>query len=415
MKAEIISVGTEILLGDIVNTNAPYISKRLAELGIFVYYQSVVGDNPERMKNAYELAFNRADLVITTGGLGPTQDDLTKEIAAEYFNKKLVLDEDSLERMKSFFRKLNKTMGESNVKQAKMPEGSIILVNNNGTAPGCIIEENSKTMILMPGPPKEMKAMFEESVVPYLQKFTEGNLVSKILRFTGIGESSMAEAVGDLIDNGINPTVAPYAKEFECILRITAKASSDEEAAMLIEPIEAEITKRLGQYIYGVGETPLEFVLGEILLKRKLTISTAESCTGGFLAGTLINYPGISSAFLEGVVTYTNEAKMKRIGVKAETLEKYGAVSHETAGEMARGVAFTSGTDIGISTTGIAGPGGGTEEKPVGLVYIGIFINGEVKTRKLQLPGNREQVRNRTVREALNLLRTELGEDCKTK
>ena len=277
--------------------------------------------------------------------------------------------------MKSFFRKLNKTMGESNVKQAKMPEGSIILVNNNGTAPGCIIEENSKTMILMPGPPKEMKAMFEESVVPYLQKFTEGNLVSKILRFTGIGESSMAEAVGDLIDNGINPTVAPYAKEFECILRITAKASSDEEAAMLIEPIEAEITKRLGQYIYGVGETPLEFVLGEILLKRNLTISTAESCTGGFLAGTLINYPGISSAFLEGVVTYTNEAKMKRIGVKAETLEKYGAVSHETAGEMARGVAFTSGTDIGISTTGIAGPGGGTEEKPVGLVYIGIFIN----------------------------------------
>ena len=199
------------------------------------------------------------------------------------------------------------------------------------------------------------------------------------------------------------------------ILRITAKASSDEEAAMLIEPIEAEITKRLGQYIYGVGETPLEFVLGEILLKRKLTISTAESCTGGFLAGTLINYPGISSAFLEGVVTYTNEAKMKRIGVKAETLEKYGAVSHETAGEMARGVAFTSGTDIGISTTGIAGPGGGTEEKPVGLVYIGIFINGQVKTKKLQLPGNREQVRKRTVREVLNLLRAELGEGCKTK
>ena len=408
MKAEIISVGTEILLGDIVNTNAQYISSRLADLGIFVYYQSVVGDNPKRMKMAYELAFSRADLVITSGGLGPTQDDLTKEIAAEYFNKKLILDENSLEKIKCFFRSLNRPMGESNVKQARMPQDCIILVNNNGTAPGCIIEEKDKTMILMPGPPKEMKAMFEESVVPYLQKFIDQKLVSKVLRFAGIGESSVAEAVGDLIDNGINPTVAPYAKEFECILRITAKASSQEKAAILIRPIEEEIRKRLGKYIYGEGENPLEFVLGETLIRKHLTISTAESCTGGLLAGTLINYPGISSAFLEGVVTYTNEAKIKRIGVKLETLEKFGAVSHETAEEMARGIALTSGTDIGISTTGIAGPGGGTQAKPVGLVYIGIYINGKVKTEELQLSGSRERVRNRAVREALNFLRIQL-------
>lgn len=408
MKAEIISVGTEILLGDIVNTNAQYISSRLADLGIFVYYQSVVGDNPERMKKAYELAFSRADLVITSGGLGPTQDDLTKEIAAEYFNKKLILDEDSLDKIKCFFQKLNRDMGESNVKQAMMPKDSIILVNNNGTAPGCIIEEKGKTMILMPGPPKEMKAMFEESVVPYLHKFIDGKLVSKVLRFSGIGESLMAEAVGDLIDNGINPTVAPYAKELECILRITAIANSEEAASILIAPVEEEIRKRLGNYIYGEGETPLEFVLGEILVRKHITIATAESCTGGLLAGTLINYPGISSAFLEGVVTYTNEAKMKRIGVKLETLEKFGAVSHETAEEMARGIALSSGVNIGISTTGIAGPGGGTEEKPVGLVYIGIYINGIVKSKKLQLSGSREAVRNKTVREALNLLRLEL-------
>jgi nicotinamide-nucleotide amidase len=410
MKAEILSVGTEILLGDIVNTNAQYISRRLADLGIFVYYQSVVGDNPERMRGAYELAFSRADLVITSGGLGPTQDDLTKEIAAEYFNKKLVLDEDSLEKIKIFFRKLNKVMAESNIKQAKMPENSIILANNNGTAPGCIIEEKEKIMILLPGPPKEMKAMFEEAVVPYLQKFIDGKLVSKVLRFSGIGESSMAEALGDLIDNGVNPTVAPYAKEFECILRITAKASSVEEATMLITPVEEEIRKRLGKYIYGTGESSLEFVLGEMLVKKHITIATAESCTGGLLAGTLINYPGISSSFLEGVVTYSNEAKMKRIGVRSETLEKFGAVSQETAEEMAKGVAILAGTNIGISTTGIAGPDGGTLEKPVGLVHVGIYINGIVKTQKLQLSGNRDKIRNRVVREALDLLRLGLQE-----
>lgn len=408
MKAEIISVGTELLLGDIVNTNAQYLSKRLADMGIFVYYQTVVGDNTERMKKAYELAFSRADFVITTGGLGPTQDDLTKEIAAEFFKKELVLHENSLERISGFFQKLNRKMSENNIKQAEMPEDSIILENNNGTAPGCIIEENSKVMILLPGPPKEMKLMFEESVVPYLAKFSKDILISKVIRFAGIGESAMAEIVGDLIDNGINPTVAPYAKDFECILRITAKALNEGDAKALIKPVETEIRKRLGNYIYGEGETSLEFVLGETLIQKKLTIATAESCTGGLVASTLINYPGISSVFLEGAVTYSNEAKVKRLGVKEETLKKHGAVSHETAEEMARGIAFAAGSDIGLSTTGIAGPGGGTDDKPVGLVYIGIYIKGVVKTKELHLSGDRARVRTRTVKELLNWLRVEL-------
>ena len=408
MIAEIISVGTEILLGDIVNTNAQYISQRLADLGIFVYYQTVVGDNPERIKKAYELAFGRADLVITSGGLGPTQDDLTKEMAAEYFNKKLILDNESLNKIKVFFQKMKKMMPEANIKQAKMPEGAIILVNNNGTAPGCIIEKNNKKMIMMPGPPKEMKAMFEESVVPYLERFVEGKLVSKIIRFAGIGESAMAEEVEDLINNGTNPTVAPYAKEYECILRVTAKGKTEDEAEKLIKPAVEEITRRLGDYIYGEGEETLDFAIGKVLLENKITVSTAESCTGGLLAGTLINYPGISSSFLEGVVTYTNESKIKRLGVKADILEKFGAVSHETAGEMAKGIALISGSNIGISTTGIAGPSGGTEEKPVGLVYIGVYIDGKLTTKELRLSGNRERIRNRAVREAMNLLRVEL-------
>ena len=410
MKAEIISVGTEILLGDIVNTNAQYISERLADLGISVYYQTVVGDNAERMKKAYELAFSRADLVITSGGLGPTQDDLTKEIAAEYFNKELILDQASLDKIKVLFEKMNRTMSESNVKQAMMPKDCIILVNNNGTAPGCVIEKDEKKMVLMPGPPREMKAMFEESVVPYLEKYTDGKLVSKIIRFADIGESSMEEIVKDLIKDGMNPTVAPYAKDNECILRITAKGKTEEESYDLIKPIEEEIRKRLGKHIYGEGETTLDLVIGETLLKKKLTISTAESCTGGLLAGTLVNYPGISSVFFEGVVTYSNEAKMKRLGVKAETLEKYGAVSHEIAGEMAKGIALSAETHIGISTTGIAGPEGGTVDKPVGLVYIGISINGKIKTKELRLSGDRDRIRKRAVREALNLLRVELNE-----
>jgi nicotinamide-nucleotide amidase len=408
MKAEILAVGTEILLGDIVNTNSYYISKRLADLGIAVYHQTVVGDNEERLYNAYKLAFERADIVIATGGLGPTNDDLTKEIGARYFGKELILHEESLDYIMGFFKRLNRSMSEGNRKQALFPEGAIILPNPNGTAPGCIIEEDNKILIMMPGPPKEMVPMFEESVAPYLLKFSDGVLVSKVLRIVGLGESAMAEKVIDILNNSINPTVAPYAKDNESILRITAKGSTKEEAKNLIKPVEQQIRDRIGIDIYGEGEVTLESVLGEMLVKRNLTIATAESCTGGLLAGTLINYPGISSVFMEGAITYSNEAKMKRLGVKEETLKSYGAVSEETAREMALGIAEASGTDIGISVTGIAGPGGGTKEKPVGLVYVGLYIKGEVKAKKLNLLGDRQKVRNRTVVAALDWLRREL-------
>jgi len=408
MKAEILAVGTELLLGDIVNTNGQYIAKRLADMGIFVYHQSVVGDNVERLKEAYKLAFNRADLVIATGGLGPTKDDLTKETAAEFFERNLILHEESLEFIKSYFEKMNRTLNEGNRKQAYLPEGAKVLPNDNGTAPGCVIEEDSKILILLPGPPKEMIPMFEKQVVPYLLKFQEGVLESKVLRILGIGEGHMAEKISDIIDNQANPTVAPYAKEGEVTLRITAKGETKEKADELIEPVEKAIRERLGEDIYGEGESTIEEVVAEILINRGLTIATAESCTGGLLAGKLINYPGISSVFIEGAITYSNEAKMARLNVNKETLDAFGAVSKETAAEMAQGIAMSAGTDIGISVTGIAGPGGGTEEKPVGLVYIGLCINGEVKTKELRLSGDRQKVRNRTVMNALDFLRREL-------
>ncbi len=408
MRAEILAVGTEILLGDIVNTNAQYIAKRLADLGISVYHQSVVGDNPERLLEAYALAFSRADLVITTGGLGPTKDDLTKEVAFEYFGKESVVHEPSLKILQGHFKDMNRPMTQNNVKQACFPVDVMILPNNNGTAPGCIIEEGGKIVALLPGPPREMKPMFEESVATYLQKFQQGVLVSKVLRVVGVGESKAAEMLEDILDNQTNPTVAPYAKDGEVTFRITAKVDTYEEGTNLIEPMEAEIRSRLGNNIYGEGDTTLENVLGEMLVSKKLTIATAESCTGGMVASKLINYPGISSVFMEGAVTYSNEAKINRLGVKAETLDKYGAVSSEVAAEMAQGIAKTSGTNIGLSTTGIAGPQGGSEEKPVGLVYVGLCINGEVKTKELRLSGDRQRIRERATMQLLDLLRREL-------
>lgn len=408
MRAEILAVGTEILLGNIVNTNAQYIANKLAELGIEVYHHSVVGDNQERLKEAYDLAFKRSDLVITTGGLGPTKDDLTKEVAFEYFGKEVVLYENLLKDIENFFKKINMPMGENNKKQAMFPKDVIIMPNNNGTAPGCIIEEGNKILAVLPGPPREMKAMFEESLVPYLMRFQDSVLVSKTLRIMGVGESKVAEIVDDILENSKNPTVAPYAKEGEVTLRITAKAKGKEEGNRLIAPVEREIRNRLGSAVYGEGDSTLEEVLGKMLVENNLTIATAESCTGGLLAGSIINYPGISSVFKEGFVTYTNESKVERINVCKETLSKFGAVSSETAAEMAEGIAKVAGTDIGLSTTGIAGPGGGTEEKPVGLVYVGLYIKGEVKTKELRLVGNRQRIRNMTVMNTLEWLRREL-------
>lgn len=408
MRAEILAVGTELLLGNIVNTNAQFLSQRLADLGIDVYRHTVVGDNPDRLKKAYKEAFERADLVITTGGLGPTKDDLTKEIAFEYFNKKAVLDKESLDKIQKYFKKLNRDMVDSNKKQAYFPEDVTILPNDVGTAPGCAIDEKGKILILLPGPPREMKPMFENHAIPFLSKYSDDVLTSKILRVMGIGESKAEEMIKDIIDSQSNPTIAPYAKEGEMIFRITAKANSEEEGYKLIEPVEKEVRNRLGISVYAEGETTLENVVGEMLVEKNLTISTVESCTGGLLSGTIINYPGISKVFLEGAITYSNEAKMKRLGVLEKTLEEHGAVSRETAEEMAKGMAERAGTNIALSTTGIAGPGGGTKEKPVGLVYVGLYINGEVKSKEFHLVGSREKIRYNTVIRAIEWLRREL-------
>lgn len=408
MKAEILAVGTEILLGDIVNTNAQYLAKELAQLGIDVYYQTVVGDNPKRLEETIFNAFSRADFIITTGGLGPTEDDLTKETGAKYFKKKLVLDEKAMEMLKRFFEKIGRKMTENNVKQAYVPEGSFVLYNENGTAPGIIIEENGKILVMLPGPPKETIPMFEQQVKPYLKEKQEYTFVSRVLRVAGVGESTMETRVKDLIDAQTNPTIAPYAKQTESLLRITARAKTEEEAEAMIEPVAQKIYERLGENVYAEGETNIESVVGQMLIDKGLTISTSESCTGGLLAGTLIEYPGISKVFVDGVVSYSNESKMKRLGVKKETLQKYGAVSSETAAEMAEGVAKTAGTKVGISTTGVAGPNGGTKEKPVGLVYVGLFIDGETKTKEFHFAGDRQRIRERTVYSALDWLRREL-------
>lgn len=407
MIAEILCVGTEILLGDIVNTNTQYIAKELANVGITVYRQSVVGDNTLRLKSELSRAFETSNLIITTGGLGPTPDDLTKETAAEFFNLEMELHKPSLEKLKQLFK--DREISAGNMKQVYFPKGAYILPNNHGTAPGCIIEVNGKTLIILPGPPREVHPMFEDFVLPYLSKFQESTIVSKVLKLCSIGEGQMADVIADIINNGINPTVATYAKDCEATIRITARAQSSEKAFELIDPVEKNIRKRLSQYIYGINDDTLEGVISKYLIKNKITISTTESCTGGLIAATLINCAGISSVFLEGAVTYSNEAKIKRLNVSKTTLENHGAVSHETAYEMAEGIAKAAGSNIGISSTGIAGPDGDSSEKPVGLVYIGIYINGKTIVKKLNLSGNRQIIRRRATKYALDFLRRELN------
>lgn len=411
MKAEIIGIGTELLLGEILNTNTQYISKKLAELGIDVYYHTVVGDNPKRLEESFESAFGRVDLVITTGGLGPTQDDLSKNVAAKYFNKKMELNHESLKLIQDYFKRTNRVMPKSNEKQAYFPEGSIILKNNNGTAPGYILESNDKIIIQLPGPPKEMQPMSEESVIPYLNKFNDYVLESKVVRVFGLGESSSEELISDLIENQSNPTIGTYGIPGGCRFRITAKAKNSEEALSLIKPVEEAMRERFKENVYGVNDESIEEVVAKLLIEKNLTISTAESCTGGMVSSALINYPGISQVFMQGVTTYSNESKMKLLNVKAKTLEKFGAVSNETAAEMAEGIAKIAGTNIGISTTGIAGPDGGTEEKPVGLVYLGLYIDGDVKTKKIKIANmknDRNSIRSRATLSALDWLRREL-------
>lgn len=408
MKAEIITVGTEILLGDILNTNCRYLSRELAAMGIEMYYQITVGDNEERLLKTLKESLNRSDIVICTGGLGPTEDDITKEVCAKYFGYELELHKPSLDAMIERFKHMNRVPTKNNEKQAYFPKEAYILKNDNGTAPGCIMEKEGKMIVVLPGPPKEMESMFENYVKPYLSKLTDDVIESEVLRIIGVGESKVENDILDIIDSQTNPTIATYAKGYECTLRITAKAKSVEEAKELIKPMSDEMKRRFGQSLYATGETSIEEVVAKMLVENNLKIAVAESCTGGMVSASLINYPGISSVFMEGCVTYSNEAKMKSLGVKKETLDVYGAVSDNCAKEMASGVAARYNTNVGIATTGIAGPGGGTDEKPVGLVYFGIYINGKVISKKYVFNGDRQGVRERATRTILNDLRLEL-------
>lgn len=379
MNCELISVGTEILLGDILNTNVQYLSKALATLGIGVTHHSTVGDNKQRLLDTLATAFTRCDAVILTGGLGPTPDDLTKETCAEYFGKDLYLDDKILEEIEGYFRLKNIVMPESNKKQALVPEGSIILENNNGTAPGFIMEKDGKIIVILPGPPKEMVPMYRESVEPYLRKFTNEIILSKNIRTFGIGESAMSELVEDLLD-GSNPTVAPYAKSGEALLRVTAKAESEKDAEKLMDPVIDEIKSRLGDYIYGIDCSSIEEATAKLLMERKQTVAFAESCTGGLCAKRLTDIPGTSEIFHCGIVSYSNDIKMKVLGIKEETIEKYTEVSAECAKEMADGVRLLADADYGVSITGYAGPG---DEEEVGLIYIGVSSQKETRAIKL--------------------------------
>lgn len=368
MKTAILSVGTEILFGQIVNTNTVYLSQQLNMLGFDVMYHYTVGDNTTRLKEMIDYIFHDCDLIITTGGLGPTQDDLTKETICEALHDKLVENADAMDNLKSHFQHSNMT--ENNLKQAYLPSRATMFRNDTGTAPGFALEENGKMVISMPGPPKEMTKMFENYVRPFLEKMQDSVIFYKTVRTIGSEESRMETMLLDLIDGQTDPTIATYAKDTGCTVRVASKRRTIEEAEKAVDEMVEKVNERIGEYVYSTDDEDIEQVIARKLIEKGVTISSAESCTAGLFSATLANVAGISAALDRGIATYSNEAKMNELGVKAETLEKYGAVSAETALEMAKGLAEKTGSDICLSVTGIAGPDGGTPEKPVGLIYV---------------------------------------------
>lgn len=412
--ADILCVGTELLLGEVVNTNAAYISKKLADFGVSVFHHAVVGDNPERLKEALDLALSRSDLVVMSGGLGPTFDDLTKETVASKFGLSMHTDEETLENIKKFFASRGNglcTMTKNNLKQAEIPDGAVALANPNGTAPGILLERDGKTVIMLPGPPRELCPLMDGAVSDYLRKSTESVLVSHNLHIIGMGESAVEETLRELMTTSENPTIAPYAGDGEMRLRITAKAENEAEGEALCEAMIAKVKATpVGEFIYGIDVGSTERAVVNALIESKLTISTAESCTGGLIAKKITDVSGASAVYMGSCVTYANEAKVKLVGVKEETLKAYGAVSEQTAAEMAKGVREALGTDIGISTTGIAGPGGGTPEKPVGTIFVGISSRlGESVTRlRLSPMRSRDYLRACTAGNALSLALAEI-------
>lgn len=418
MKAEMIFVGTELLLGEILNTNAQFLSERLALIGVDVFYHQTVGDNPERLAGCLRTALERSDVVITSGGLGPTMDDLTREIAAEVTGCPLELNEEILANLTAWFAGRGRTMTQNNARQAMVPRGATVLKNDRGTAPGLIIHvAGGKSIIMLPGPPIELRPMFETEVIPYLTACVGGSplsLVTRILRFIDIGESSLEDQLKDLIAAQSDPSIAPYAKLAECHLRIATKAQDTESGLARIAPVEAEIRRRVGQYLYGVDGTSLEVAVGELLKERKLTVSVAESCTGGLIAKRLTDAPGSSAYFGMGFCTYSYESKTRFLGVPEALLNEHGAVSQEVVEAMAQGALERSGANVAMAVSGIAGPDGGTPDKPVGTVWFGLAardqaagdsLPGGVYSRRAQFWGSRADVRERSAVFVLAMLR----------
>lgn len=408
MIAEIVSIGTELLMGQIVNTDAQYLSRRLNALGISVYYHTTVGDNPGRMEQTLRLALSRSDVVITTGGLGPTGDDLSKEIVARLFGLPMERDEESMRRIEGYFSAMHRDMTHNNERQAMFARGAIILPNDRGTAPGCIVEQDGKAVIQLPGPPYELTDMFEKRVLPYLAHRTGGAIASRYIRIFGVGESDAETRVKDLIDAQTDVTIAPYCSLGEVQLRVSARAGSEEEALVRIRPTVEAIAARLGDAVYAVSADPadsMEHYAVDALTRAGRTVAVAESCTGGLVAARLVAIPGASAVLHEAHVVYANEAKERYLGVRPETLEAFGAVSEACAREMAEGLRARSGADVAVSTTGVAGPGGGTPQKPVGLVYVAAACPEGTFVRELRLNGDRQRVRTLASLHALNMIR----------
>ena len=409
MRAEIITVGTEILLGNIINTNAAYLAQQCAGIGLSCYYQETVGDNEERLSEVLQAALQRAEIVILCGGLGPTEDDLTKETAAGVMGRSMHMDEAWMEKIRCYFKKRGLELTENNAKQALIPEGSLILDNPNGTAPGIIIEGEGQTrVVLLPGPPGELRPMFENLVRPYLEQMSSEKIYSRTVKECGIGESIAETMLKDMIDAQTNPTIATYAKTGEVHIRITAKAASEKEAEQILAPVEKEVLQRFGKHVYtDREEVTLEASIVELLKEKGMTLSLAESCTGGMLSQRITNVPGVSAVYAGGFVTYTCEEKHRMLGVSKKLLKEKGAVSKKTAKAMAAGASARTYTDAALSITGNAGPEP-SEDKPVGLVYIGCCIDGKAKAKKYQFSGNRQKIRESAVAAALALLRESL-------
>ena len=418
---ELLSVGTELLLGNIVNSDAQALSRELSGLGLNVLYHSVVGDNPGRLKAAVALARDRADVLITTGGLGPTCDDLTKQTLAECFHKKLVYHPECAESIKCFFQRMGKEMTENNLQQAYLPEGCEVLDNAWGTAPGCAFEADGTYVVMLPGPPSECLPMFRERAMPWLAKLSEGVIRSRTLRVFGMGESAVESLLRDRMNELANPTLAPYAKEGEVELRITAKAATAQEADALIVPVEQEVRALLGDLIYGADVSGLEQVVLDGARERGLFLGTAESCTGGLIAKRITDVPGSASVFKGGVVSYHCEVKAGVLGVSQALLDEKGAVCAEVAKQMALGARTALGCDLAVSTTGVAGPDPDERGNPVGLVYTALAAPDGVWVKKLNLASQaarRDRTRNLAANHALDMARRWLtglnpGEECK--